>query len=483
MHLLQFPNELLQLIADNLTTDADLYALIQVHSHFYRLFETQLYENNVRYHNGESSALVWAAAHGQIKIAKKSLQANANVDSVGPMHKSIFRWNLSACPSIILPSSPVYYRNPVDLRYKATPLMLAAACGHKDMTELLVNHGADVNNEIPEGYTPLLAAVAQGHTEIVEYLLANGASVTAMLDVHCYEPLELAVHENRLEVVKVLLRHGVDPNKSSPLTIAAKRGYMEVALEYAQPMMVDLLLKYGGNIEYRDPCGMTPLVWAAFWRNEQATEALLRHGANVNACRRGATALTVAIDEGEESVVKLLLENGDLNAPKGWASNKQPLLLRAITVGNSGNSAIVELLVKHGANPNEVPSNVKIDSTIWSESSVSSSVSTDGEADDEDDYDKVEVSSMRRLEENYMQHIRAKALMAFGFHEFINRGAIKSAINTLTQEQLVAIAREILGPEEFRIEQHRAIIYWMSCDHSSSARGHHNIEHLFKDLF
>ncbi|KAE8395297.1 hypothetical protein BDV23DRAFT_178818 [Aspergillus alliaceus] len=146
MHLLHLPNELLQLIAGNLTIDQDLNALIQTHSRFYHLLETQLYEQNA--HFGESSALAWAAAHGRIEIAKKCLRANADADTTGPLHKSNFKLNLRTCPSIILPSGYVYECGYPDNRRRSTPVMLAAVCGHVEILDLLVTHGADINRVI-----------------------------------------------------------------------------------------------------------------------------------------------------------------------------------------------------------------------------------------------------------------------------------------------------------------------------------------------
>ncbi|HUU16095.1 MAG TPA: ankyrin repeat domain-containing protein [Sedimentisphaerales bacterium] len=56
-----------------------------------------------------------------------------------------------------------------------TPLHSAAEKGHKDIAELLVANGADVNAENKWGETPLQQAKEKGHTEIAEILRKHGA--------------------------------------------------------------------------------------------------------------------------------------------------------------------------------------------------------------------------------------------------------------------------------------------------------------------
>ena len=51
-------------------------------------------------------------------------------------------------------------------------LELAAQLGNKDMVELLIQHGADVN--VSDG-GPLFYAISKGHNDIVDLLLARGA--------------------------------------------------------------------------------------------------------------------------------------------------------------------------------------------------------------------------------------------------------------------------------------------------------------------
>ncbi|MFE0359980.1 ankyrin repeat domain-containing protein [Streptomyces griseoaurantiacus] len=66
---------------------------------------------------------------------------------------------------------------------RTTSLMRAAALGHADIVDLLLEHGADVDLTVPPFGSPLTSAAHNGRTEIVRKLLDRGARVTpAALD-------------------------------------------------------------------------------------------------------------------------------------------------------------------------------------------------------------------------------------------------------------------------------------------------------------
>ena len=80
-----------------------------------------------------------------------------------------------------------------------TPLHRAAQKGHKEITELLIANGADVNAEEEDGWTPLHYAALNGHKEIAELLIAKGADVNAK-DVDGVTPLDVAINDDVAEI-------------------------------------------------------------------------------------------------------------------------------------------------------------------------------------------------------------------------------------------------------------------------------------------
>jgi ankyrin repeat protein len=92
-----------------------------------------------------------------------------------------------------------------------TPLHLAAEQGNTDVAKLLIERGADVNARDIAGATPLGWAALRGHKNIATFLIARGAIVNARA-LSGKTPLHLAAAAGNKELVLLLLSHGADPN-------------------------------------------------------------------------------------------------------------------------------------------------------------------------------------------------------------------------------------------------------------------------------
>jgi ankyrin repeat protein len=89
-----------------------------------------------------------------------------------------------------------------------TPLHHATFGGHKEIAELLIAKGADVNAKFDKisGGTPLHIAADKGHKEIAELLIANGADVNAK-DEGGKTPLDWAITSKQTETADLLRKH------------------------------------------------------------------------------------------------------------------------------------------------------------------------------------------------------------------------------------------------------------------------------------
>lgn len=94
--------------------------------------------------------------------------------------------------------------------------------------------------------------------------------------------------------------------------------------------MVELLLRYGADIDAVDREQRTPLQSAAWQGHESVVWLLLKHGARVDQpCSQGATPLSIAAQEGHEAVAKLLLAAGaDANRADGCGRTALKLALK-----------------------------------------------------------------------------------------------------------------------------------------------------------
>ena len=91
----------------------------------------------------------------------------------------------------------------------AFPLHLAASCGHKEIAELLIANGADVNAKTDDEETPLNLAAFEGHKEIAELLIANGADVNAK-NRFGMTALNYTITQNRKKFAELLIANGAD---------------------------------------------------------------------------------------------------------------------------------------------------------------------------------------------------------------------------------------------------------------------------------
>ena len=103
--------------------------------------------------------------------------------------------------------------------------------------------------------------------------------------------LHLASKEGHLEVVRILLENGADPNvlwwTGTPLSEALRLNHWEVA---------KLLLQYGADINARNENGSTLLHQAVHSIDERSVQQLLNCGADVHARNgNGETPLQMAL--------------------------------------------------------------------------------------------------------------------------------------------------------------------------------------------
>ena len=108
-----------------------------------------------------------------------------------------------------------------------------------------------------------------------------------------------AVQDDNIELLKLLLTAGVDPNYSDVLIKAVKSGKEEC---------VQLLLAAPGiNVNKEDEHGITPLYWAVIYGRSECVKLLLAApGIDVNKATPFGTPLSSAAREGHTECVKLL---------------------------------------------------------------------------------------------------------------------------------------------------------------------------------
>jgi ankyrin repeat protein len=238
---------------------------------------------------------------------------------------------------------------------------LAAAARADDLAQSrqLISAGGDVNLAEPDGTTPLLWAVYNSSLDLVQLLLAAGAdpNVPNKLDI---TPLLQASRYGDAGMISLLLASGARladevPSTEAPLMAAARAGSAKA---------VKVLLDAGADPNGTDPLDkQTALMWATAEGHLDIVSVLLAAGADPNLQARvstltarknadfpsgGFAALHWAARNGDEAMIRLLLDNGaDINTKNGDGST--PMMLAIV----NDRFDIAALLLELGADPND----------------------------------------------------------------------------------------------------------------------------------
>jgi ankyrin repeat protein len=211
--------------------------------------------------SGGGTPVMWAAAHGEAKVAARLIEMGADVNRTNPAHGE-------------------------------TALMLAAREGSLDVMRLLLDAGAVVDARLdpPSGETALHLASLEGRADAVALLLERGADAN---DLACgTTPLIKAAAAHRLDAMRCLLDAGADPRLRNSdgtdaltLVFAARvlglAGGIATAPEEAETIAAaQLLLDAGADPDNVNEAGQTALMAAARLGQAGACRQLIAAGAD-----------------------------------------------------------------------------------------------------------------------------------------------------------------------------------------------------------
>lgn len=152
---------------------------------------------NARSKTGETP-LYGAAAHGYLDVARLLVSRGADVNVVDddfhatPLEQAVICGGGAQMVKFLL------YRGADPNHNAARSLREAAAQGQREIMDLLMDAGADINAATDSGWTPLHSAVQSGDPLAVEFLIRKGARINAK-DRSGRTPLALAYSEAQIE--------------------------------------------------------------------------------------------------------------------------------------------------------------------------------------------------------------------------------------------------------------------------------------------
>jgi ankyrin len=119
---------------------------------------------------------------------------------------------------------------------RVSAIHVSAEAGHFEITKLLLEYGANPNEEILCTFgllytTPLVLAAKNGHLDTVKLLVLNGANISADLNKHSI-PILIASQHNHIEVCKWLIEESAKTTtKKTALQIACLYGHRQIVEE------------------------------------------------------------------------------------------------------------------------------------------------------------------------------------------------------------------------------------------------------------
>lgn len=298
--------------------------------------------------------LMEAAERGSLKAVDLLLKAGADVnrrDKGGftALHKAVLSNHLSIVQRLLQEKNilvDTFERGLFGEEKRFRPLTSALKNGNREITQLLLDHGANPSQIKPdEGFSPIYIAAHTNPTHrktLIKMLLHRGAS---WMEKGENEPIDLAIQlvQNKA-ALEAFLEEGLDPDAALP----DGQTLLHHAITRHVPEIVKVLLAYGADPNRLDNHEHFPLYKACQSGNTESIAYLLKAGASLQMkTRLGTTPIHSVLNSANPRSLSLLIKHGASLQPYDFTENV--LLARAV---EKGDPKSIKYLLLLGALPN-----------------------------------------------------------------------------------------------------------------------------------
>ncbi len=190
-----------------------------------------------RRHN---SLIATSCSHGYLEIVdlllKNGLDPNRPFNDLEqtPIYQAITYRQIEIARRLIEGGADVNARD----RHESTPLAYVVGGGNKDLFDLLMKAGAELDTVDFQKDSLIHTAARNNRVNMLEAIMEARSGITDIINLRNLggsTPLKLAAGRGSLEATKWLLEHGADPTaevgflEETPLDAAWKNGHSQVA--------------------------------------------------------------------------------------------------------------------------------------------------------------------------------------------------------------------------------------------------------------
>eukprot|EP00794_Sanderia_malayensis_P003533 gene3533-4034_t len=229
----------------------------------------------------------------------------------------------------VLENEDVRINEPLSKHTQTTALCLAAISGMPDFVRILLNHDADP--KVGDGFsmTPLHSAAKAGHMNVVQVLLKHGVDINIRTVSTKQTPLHVAAANSSVDVVKLLVLEGADrnvedtegrtpfdmtPDLEIKELLATDKNLLYIAIAKGDMNVVVKQIKEDKSISVNITfaTGLSPLQVACSYDQLEILEFLISQSADINfqGGPNASSPLHLAVQGKSTKMAKILVENG-----------------------------------------------------------------------------------------------------------------------------------------------------------------------------
>jgi ankyrin repeat protein/CHAT domain-containing protein len=282
------------------------------------------------------SPLSYAVSRGDMQAVELLLSAGANPNlqssysNTSPLHTAVDMEDISMIELLLKHGASPDIGN----KFTEYPLIVAVEEGFDSILYLLLETPLNINVQSKDGWTALHYAARDNNTDYLQLLLEKGANTQMLAETsdNEYTPLMLAVYNENIEAIKILVKYGADPNfynskGESSLSLARSDGLQSILKIFLEPEKAiadfelleavmkgdtDLLkesIERDANVQQLNKDLQTLLHLAANKNHADVLKLLVLHSDKLIDAQDhdGNTALHLAVDKSHKAAMDVLL--------------------------------------------------------------------------------------------------------------------------------------------------------------------------------